>query len=615
MAGRLDAFIKSIIFPRPKESSYDTTTHPHKLVHIPLVDPVSQVENGKFTYGYLLTEPKATHLLLYAHPNAVDIGMAYKELRYVAKEACVNVLLYEYSGYGLSHTSITEASVHQDTLSANLFVRRHLNIAASRLILCGRSIGASPAAFLAAALPSTEQPCLVILQCPFTALSECINEFSENAVSIANFFGYNWFRTIDIIADVESPVVLHHGTHDSIVRITHSYTLQRARNTARTPRVTYLYKEDGKGHNNLSSTVLVRILAERVESELSSSLHLHIPKVLIANPPIYDQLFCDESGAPYTLLSEAIENWSSTLSLHPCGAPLDRLYCLLTASVCAFTMQCAKSWQTYCELFKRNSCGDAVQERCSKEEFLRRCLACWGSPLGIHISIERLHSTQEIRLFGFVTCRDAMLDAPALYSTQYTEPLLSTLEIAVSPSLLACMKRCLSTAPGLLGGTAVPCFVQPDMVEAIQMECERSVGFLTAEDRHRICTLVKDFSVNSDRIISTKARDRLLRTPSKTASLSSESFEEIREWLRPWTSARATEMHALAQEVPWDYYLLRGRSLARRHVLNMNMSWAECNRTMEESRVVLDLHCFFQELSKQCARPSFCRAGTIPASA
>lgn len=614
MASRLDAFIKSIIFPRPKVSSYDTATHPHRLVHIPLVDPVTQAENGNFTYGYLLTQSKATHLLLYAHPNAVDIGMAYKELRSVAKEACVNVLLFEYSGYGLSNAPITEASIHQDTLSAYLFVRRHLHVAANRLILCGRSIGASPVAFLAAALPSSEQPCLVILQCPFAALSECINEFSQNAVSIANFFGYNWFRTIDIIAKVESPVVLHHGTQDTIVRVAHTYTLQRARDTAAKPRVTYLYLEDGKGHNNLSSTVLVRIIAERVEGELASSLHLHTPKVLMANPPLYDILFCDESGTPYALLEEATASWSSNLSLHLCAAPLDRLFSLLTASVCAFTMRCARSWQIYCALIKRNACGDAVQERCSKEDFLRRCLACWGSPLAIHVSVEKLNSTQEIRLFGFATCRDALLDAPALYSTQYSEPLLCVLEIAVSPSLLACMKRCLSTAPDMLGDAKVPCFVQADSVEAIQQECERAVGFLAPEDRHRICDLLRNFATNFETVISTKARERLLRVPSKSASLSSESFEEIREWLRPWSSARATELRALAQEVPWDYYLLRGRSLARRHVLNDSMSWEECNRAMEESRVVLNIHCFFQELSKQCMWPSFCRPDSGTAS-
>ncbi|KPA75653.1 serine peptidase putativeserine peptidase Clan SC Family S9D [Leptomonas pyrrhocoris] len=607
MSNRLDAFIKSIIFPRPRESSYDTTSHPHELVHIPLVDPATQAENGSFTCGYLFTQPKATHVLLYAHPNAIDIGMSYKELRHVAREACVNVLLFEYSGYGLSSTPITESSIHQDTLSAYLFVRRHLHIAANRIILCGRSIGASPVAFLAAALPPSEKPCLLILQCPFTALSECINEFSQNAVSIANFLGYNWFRTIDVIAAVECPVALHHGTHDTVVRIAHSEKLQQARDTASKPRVTYLYREDGKGHNNLSSAMLVRILAERVESEQAASLNLRIPKVLLANPPIYDQFFCDESGEPYAFLDEAIANWSSNFSLHRCAAPLDRLYSVLTASVCAFTMQCARSWQIYCGLVKRNACGDAVEERYSKEEFLRRCLACWGSPLGIHISVERFHRTQEIRLFGFATCRDALLDAPAFYSMQCTEPLLSVLEIAISPSLLSCMRRCLSTAPGMLDGDRIPCFVQCDAVEAIQLECERAVGFLAPEDRHRICALMKDFATNCETTISTKARERLLLTPAKYLGPGAESFEEIREWLRPWTSARATAIHALAQEVPWDDYLLRGRSLACRHTLNENMSWAECNRAMEESRVVLDIHCFFQELSTQCVRPSYCR--------
>ncbi|KPI87550.1 serine peptidase putative serine peptidase Clan SC Family S9D [Leptomonas seymouri] len=615
MTNRLDAFVKSIVFPRPKESSYDTTTHPHELVHIPLVDPITKIENGGFTCGYLFTRPEATHLLLYAHPNAVDIGIAYKELRHISKEACVNVLLFEYSGYGLSSAPITEASINQDTISAYVFVRRYLHIEAHRLILCGRSIGASPAAFLASTLPSNERICLLVLQCPFTALSECIMEYSQGAVSIANWFGYNWFRTIDVIADVECPVVLHHGTHDTLVRIDHSYKLQRARDTADRPRTTYFYKEDGAGHNNLSSAVLIRIIAERVESELAEPLRLCIPRVLMLNPPIYRRLFCDDSGTPYAFLDEAIVDWSSSFSLHRCAPPLDRLHELLTASVCAFTMQCARSWQEYWRLIRRNSCGDAVQERCSKEEFLRRCLAWWGSPLGIHICVERLHSTQEIRLFGFATCRDALLDAPPLYSTRYVEPLLNVLEIAVSASLLSSMKRCLSTAPELLDDNRIPCFVQPDTVEAIQLECERSVGFLTEEDRRRICTLTKDFAANYESIISTKACGRLLQPPSKSSSLSSESFEELREWLRPWTSARATAMHALAQEVPWDYYLFRGRSLAQRRILNESMSWAECTRTMDESRALLDVHRCFQQFSKQYLRPSYCKPNNGSAGA
>ncbi|KAG5505639.1 hypothetical protein JIQ42_08405 [Leishmania sp. Namibia] len=605
MTSRLDAFVKSIIFPRPKVATYDTSTRPNKLVHIPLVDPHRHIENGLFTYGYLLVSPKATHVLLYAHPNAVDIGIAYKELRYVSKEASVSVLLFEYSGYGLTHTPITEASIHQDTLSAYLFLRRYFGVPANRVILCGRSLGASPAAFLAAFLPPLLCPCLLILQCPFTALSECINEFSQNAVSIANFLGYNWFRTIDIITDVRCPVVLHHGTHDTTVRIDHSYTLQRARDTATKPCVTYLYQEDGKGHNNLSSATLVRIIRERVVTESLLPLSLHHSKLFLANAPVYERLFCDDSGLGFATLSDAVASWLARLSLHVCAPPLDQLYVLLTASVCVFMMECARAWQVYCALIKQNMCGEAAHERCTKDVFIRRCLACRGSPLAVHVAVESLGSTREVRCFGFTTCRDALLHAPALYLTNCNEPLLSVLEIGVTPGLLSCMRRCLTTAPNLLEDEEMPCFVQQDVVCAVQLECERAVAFLTDDDKQRLCALLKDMDSGFSDSLTSKAYERLRRSPSASSQMSSESFEELREWLRPWTCASGAAVHALAQEVPWDDYLLRGRSVARQRVLNESMSWEECCQAMEESEVVLQIYTLFQDMSAQCMRPTF----------
>ncbi|GET86844.1 serine peptidase, putative [Leishmania tarentolae] len=611
MTSRLDAFVKSIIFPRPKIATYDTSTHPNKLVHIPLVDPHRHVENGAFTYGYLLINPKATHVFLYAHPNAVDIGVAYKELRYVSKEASISVLLFEYSGYGLTHTPITEASIHQDTLSAYLFLRRYVGVPANRVIFCGRSLGASPAAFLAALLPPTQRPCLLILQCPFTALSECINEFSQNAVSIANFLGYNWFRTIDIIADVSCPVVLHHGTHDTIVRIDHSYTLKRVRDTAPKPCVTYVYQEDGKGHNNLSFATLVRILRERVVTEALLPLSVPHLKVFLANAPVYQHLFCDSSGIGFATLNDAVLSWRAKLSFHLCAPPLDQLYVLLTASVCVFTMKCARAWQIYCSLIRKNLCREAVHERCTKDAFLHRCLACWGNPLAVHVDVESVNSTREVHCFGFATCRDGLLDAPALYPAKSTEALLSVLEIGVTPGLLSCMKRCLATAPGMLEEGDIPCFVHQDTVNAVQLECERAVAFLSEDDKQRLCAFLKHMDSGFSENLSSKAYERLRRSTSSCSQMSSESFQELKEWLRPWASTSGTDMHALAHEVPWDDYLLRGRLVARQHVLSESMSWEECCQAMEESEVVYKIYNLFQDMSAQYLRPAFLTAAAV----
>lgn len=695
MPGRLDALVKSMIFPRPTPATFSAATHADTLLHLPCVDPDTLLETGRFTNAYLFRQPASTHLIIYAHPNAVDIGIMHDEMRHLSRQVPADVLSFEYSGYGLTKCEITEASVSADMVSAYQFVRHYLGTPAPRIILCGRSIGAAPAAQLAASLPATETPSLLVMQCPFTALSECITEFSQNAVTIANFLGYNLFRTIDLIADVRCPVVLHHGTHDTTVPILHSYTLRQRRDAAARPCVTYFHQEDGKGHNNLSLSLLIQIIQGSVVAEGLAPLGTPWPSCLVARSPLYPHLF--PSGNRKEPLRLVQRQWRQTFNLGRFLHSRKSLYALLTASVCSYAVKVSHAWQTYSAVVRRNARntsaatsptaasslsnssthssarrhrsgggggigsgggggGSAGDRRCSKEEFIARCLACWGSPLGVYAPVAGLSRTADALVFGAYVPPGKWdtFDIGWHFSTRPAGPMLTVAELPATPGLLWAIQKILSSAPELLsnrgyllspmpttsaagrhasptssstGGSSynasfatpdhnnggggdgsdddddgdeddrertaggatpngstntLPAFVSADLVASVQTECERIVGFMDEASTVCLRDLFADFTGGLEARLSPKSR----AIPG--SSFQQETFEELHEWLRPYLD-QPRAMAAVAEEVPWDYYLFKARVLAARLRLHVEMDWGDCVQLIDEAGVVASI--------------------------
>lgn len=52
--------------------------------------------------AHWITQKGASKTILYSHPNAVDLGVMFRWLEYLSRELNVNILHYEYIGYGLA---------------------------------------------------------------------------------------------------------------------------------------------------------------------------------------------------------------------------------------------------------------------------------------------------------------------------------------------------------------------------------------------------------------------------------------------------------------------------------------------------------------------------------
>lgn len=206
-----------------------------------------KVGDGERISAMYFTNPAARATVLYSHGNAEDIGDLEPGLTELAK-AGFNVLAYDYRGYGTSSGSPSELAAYQDIEAAYAYLTNTLRVAPSNLIVYGRSVGSGPSVHLA----SREPVAGLVLQSGFTSAFRVMTH-----VKIAPF---DRFDNLARIPQVKCPILLFHGTVDTVIPPWHSERLQAA---ATAPAK--LVAIPNAGHNDLvevAGPVLYRALAE-----------------------------------------------------------------------------------------------------------------------------------------------------------------------------------------------------------------------------------------------------------------------------------------------------------------------------------------------------------------
>jgi pimeloyl-ACP methyl ester carboxylesterase len=110
----------------------------------------------------------AIYTILYSHGNAEDLGMLSSYLSDLSKILHVNILAYDYTGYGFSNRHSTRLSrpiemlpseqhCYADICAAFDFLVRIRGIPPRHVILFGRSIGSGPSCYLASKLNVRER--------------------------------------------------------------------------------------------------------------------------------------------------------------------------------------------------------------------------------------------------------------------------------------------------------------------------------------------------------------------------------------------------------------------------------------------------------------------------
>jgi hypothetical protein len=114
---------------------------------------------------------KATITLLFSHGNAEDLGMIYEWFCEFTREIQVNLLAYDYEGYGKASGAPSERACYNDIEAAYLHLTETMGQASENIVLYGRSLGSGPSCYLAQRLRFEGKPLGgLILQSPLLSV-------------------------------------------------------------------------------------------------------------------------------------------------------------------------------------------------------------------------------------------------------------------------------------------------------------------------------------------------------------------------------------------------------------------------------------------------------------
>lgn len=156
--------------------------------------------------------------VLFCHGNAGNIGDRLDTLL-IINSLGLDVLIFDYRGYGSSHGSPTEQGTYLDAEAAWNYLVRQKKIAPGQIIVWGRSLGGAVAARTAAEHPAG----LVIVESGFTSLEALVHDHIGWVPSwILSDYAYD---TLYYLENISAPVLVIHSPDDEIVPFRHGKEL------------------------------------------------------------------------------------------------------------------------------------------------------------------------------------------------------------------------------------------------------------------------------------------------------------------------------------------------------------------------------------------------------
>ena len=159
---------------------------------------------------YVPCDNPAARTVIVCHGNAGNITHRLDTIQ-TFNLLDVNVLIFDYRGYGRSEGSPSEDGTYQDAEAAWQYLVETRNVAPERIVIFGRSLGGGVAAHLA----HTHTPGALILESTFTSMPDA-------AASIYPFLPVRWLCRISydiasIIRRIDCPILVVHSRDDEML--------------------------------------------------------------------------------------------------------------------------------------------------------------------------------------------------------------------------------------------------------------------------------------------------------------------------------------------------------------------------------------------------------------
>ncbi|KAF5776490.1 putative serine aminopeptidase, S33, alpha/Beta hydrolase [Helianthus annuus] len=226
------------------EDAYDSTNGKTRLVFTGITADKNvdvhllDTKGGNKVVGTFWKHPLGKMTVLYSHGNAADLGQMTELFFELRAHLKVNIMSYDYSGYGASTGKPSEINTYYDIEAVYNCLKNNYGIKQEDLILYGQSVGSGPTLHLASRLQRLRG----------VVLHSAILSGIRVLYPVKMTFWFDIFKNIDKVQKVNCPVLVIHGTDDDIVDFSHGKQLWELAKEKYDP----LWVQGG-GHSNLES--------------------------------------------------------------------------------------------------------------------------------------------------------------------------------------------------------------------------------------------------------------------------------------------------------------------------------------------------------------------------
>ena len=188
------------------------------------------LSSGDTIHGWWITNNANTPAVLFLHGNAGNLSSRHAMIRYLLSfdPSVGSVLIVDYPGYGKSTGAPSEKLLFETGRRAFDLMTGHFNIPEQKVIVFGRSLGASVALHTAL----SRNCAAVILECPFLSIPRMASEVFPFLPGLG-LLSRQRYDNETMIQNLDVPILIIHGQDDSVIPFNHG---QRLYNLASEPK-------------------------------------------------------------------------------------------------------------------------------------------------------------------------------------------------------------------------------------------------------------------------------------------------------------------------------------------------------------------------------------------
>ena len=190
-------------------------------IKLPYEDLYLTTSDDITIHGWWVPAKHEKGTVLFCHGNAGNISHRLGTVK-ILNAMDLNVLIFDYRGFGKSEGSPSEKGTYRDAEAAWRYVTAVRKIKPDTIILHGRSLGGAVASWLAV----KHTPSMLILESTFTSMRDIASyhcSFTPAVLIIT--YKYN---TIDIIKNLHCPLLIIHSKDDEVIPYSHGKRIYNA---------------------------------------------------------------------------------------------------------------------------------------------------------------------------------------------------------------------------------------------------------------------------------------------------------------------------------------------------------------------------------------------------